>query len=71
MTIRTLDHQEYRGTVIGYGEETDVAVVRVPDLVKMDPLPIASAKAEVGDEILALGSPLGFENTVTTGIISG
>ncbi|MGF6356192.1 serine protease Do [Paenibacillus sp. 4624] len=71
VTIRTLDHQEYQGTVIGFGEETDVAVVRVPDLVKMEPLPIASAKAEVGDEILALGSPLGFENTVTTGIISG
>ncbi|CAI6085599.1 hypothetical protein PAECIP112173_04696 [Paenibacillus sp. JJ-100] len=71
VTIRTLDHQEYRGTVIGFGEETDVAVVRVPDLAKMEPLPIASSKAEVGDEILALGSPLGFENTVTTGIISG
>lgn len=71
VTIRTLDHQEYRGTVIGIGEETDVAVVRVPDLGQMEPLPIASAKAEVGDEILALGSPLGFENTVTTGIVSG
>ncbi|MGQ8874212.1 S1C family serine protease [Paenibacillus sp. TSA_86.1] len=71
VTIRTLDHQEYQGTVIGFGEETDVAVVRVPELVKIEPLPIASAKAEVGDEILALGSPLGFENTVTTGIISG
>ncbi|PYE47687.1 trypsin-like peptidase domain-containing protein [Paenibacillus barcinonensis] len=71
VTVRTLDHQEYQGTVIGIGEETDVAVVRVPDLVKMEPLTISSAKAEVGDEILALGSPLGFENTVTTGIISG
>ncbi|MBU5354608.1 S1C family serine protease [Paenibacillus barcinonensis] len=71
VTVRTLDHQEYQGVVIGIGEETDIAVVRVPDLVKIEPLPISSAKAEVGDEILALGSPLGFENTVTTGIISG
>ncbi|MCK6077458.1 S1C family serine protease [Paenibacillus silvae] len=71
VTVRTLDHQEYQGIVIGIGEETDIAVVRVPDLVKIEPLPISSAKAEVGDEILALGSPLGFENTVTTGIISG
>ncbi|WP_145326305.1 S1C family serine protease [Paenibacillus xylanexedens] len=69
--IRTLNHEEYKGTVIGIGEETDVAVIRVPDLKELKPLPIAKSKAEVGDEILALGSPLGFENTVTTGIISG
>ncbi|WP_145152633.1 S1C family serine protease [Paenibacillus xylanexedens] len=71
VTIRTLNHEEYKGTVIGIGEETDVAVIRVPDLKEVQPLPIAKSKAEVGDEILALGSPLGFENTVTTGIISG
>jgi len=71
VTIRTLNHEEFTGTVIGIGEETDVAVVRVPGLKKVKPLPIAKSKAEIGDEILALGSPLGFENTVTTGIISG
>ncbi|MFS0870986.1 S1C family serine protease [Paenibacillus xylanilyticus] len=71
VTVRTLNHEEYKGTVIGIGEETDVAVVRVPDLKKLTPLTIAKAKAETGDEVLALGSPLGLENTVTTGIISG
>ncbi|MEK4109456.1 serine protease Do [Paenibacillus sp. DS2363] len=71
VTIRTLNHEEYKGTVIGIGNETDVAVVRVPDLKKVKPLIIAKSKAETGDEILALGSPLGLENTVTTGIISG
>lgn len=71
VTVRTLNHEEYKGTVIGIGEETDVAVVRVPDMKKIKPLAIAKSKAETGDEILALGSPLGLENTVTTGIISG
>lgn len=71
VTVRTLNHEEFKGTVIGIGEETDVAVVRVPDLKKVKPLTIAKSKAETGDEILALGSPLGLENTVTTGIISG
>lgn len=66
-----MNHEEYKGTVIGIGDETDVAVVRVPDLKKVKPLIIAKSKAETGDEILALGSPLGLENTVTTGIISG
>ncbi|MGG4129914.1 trypsin-like peptidase domain-containing protein [Paenibacillus illinoisensis] len=71
VTVRTLNHEEYQGTVIGIGEETDVAVVRVPGLQKLTPLAIAKSKAETGDEVLALGSPLGLENTVTTGIISG
>lgn len=70
--VRTLNHEEYQGTVIGIGMETDVAVVRVPKMKGMVPLTIARAhKAETGDEILALGSPLGLENTVTTGIVSG
>lgn len=72
VTVRTLNHKEYKGQVIGIGTETDVAVVRVPELKELEPLPLAEGyKAEVGDEILALGSPLGLENTVTTGIISG
>lgn len=72
VTIRTLSHEEYQGTVIGIGEDTDVAVVRVPKMKGMVPLSIARThKAETGDEILALGSPLGLENTVTTGIVSG
>ena len=51
VTIRTLNHEEYKGTVIGIGEETDIAVVRVPDLKKLKPLAIAKSKAETGDEI--------------------
>ncbi|WP_051459303.1 S1C family serine protease [Paenibacillus zanthoxyli] len=72
VTVRTKSHQEYKGKVIGIGTDTDVAVVRVTELKQTEPLQIArSNKAEIGDEILALGSPLGLENTVTTGIISG
>lgn len=72
VTIRTLNHEEYKGIVIGIGSDTDVAVVRVDKLKGIDPLPIArTLQAEIGDEVLALGSPLGLENTVTTGIISG
>lgn len=69
--VRTVDHKEYKGTVIGISDDTDIAVVRVPEMKKLEPLPLSSSKAETGDEVLALGSPLGLENTVTTGIISG
>ncbi|MBP2242244.1 S1-C subfamily serine protease [Cytobacillus eiseniae] len=72
VTVITSDSKEFSGTVIGISQETDVAVVRVPGLEGTEPLPIAkNRKGEIGDEVLALGSPLGLQNTVTTGIISG
>ncbi|MCQ4087578.1 S1C family serine protease [Saccharibacillus sp. JS10] len=72
VTVTTSDSEEMSGTVIGIGEETDVAVVRVPDLEGATPLKLKlDAEAEIGDEVLALGSPLGLQNTVTTGIVSG
>lgn len=70
--VITSDSKEFSGTVIGISNDIDVAVVRVPGLKGIEPLPIArERKGEVGDEVLALGTPLGLQNTVTTGIISG
>ncbi|MEB5450501.1 S1C family serine protease [Virgibacillus pantothenticus] len=69
--VRTADAQIYPAAVVGVGEDTDIAVIRVPQLagpfmhVEKDKYP------EVGDEVIALGSPHGFQNTVTLGIISG
>lgn len=72
VTVTTSGSKEMSGTVIGIGEETDVAVVRVADLEGVEPLELKlQAEAEIGDEVLALGSPLGLQNTVTTGIVSG
>ncbi|MFE7062230.1 S1C family serine protease [Sutcliffiella sp. NPDC057660] len=70
--VVTADSKELTGQVIGVSVDTDVAVVRVPELEGTEPLRLAKTKkAELGDEVIALGSPLGFQNTVTTGIISG
>lgn len=69
--IKTADAREFEGTVIGISQDVDVAVVRVPGLASEKPLEISKNKSDVGEEVLALGSPLGLQNTVTTGIISG
>lgn len=71
VTVKTADAAEYEGTVIGLSDDIDVAVVRVPGLADKEPLQLSDKKAELGEEIIALGSPLGYQNTVTTGIISG
>lgn len=70
--VKTADARTLGGKVIGIGTDTDIAVVRVPELADTEPLKLAKAStADVGDNVLALGSPLGLQNTVTTGIISG
>jgi S1-C subfamily serine protease len=70
--VRTTDAKGFDGKVIGISTETDVALVRVEGLKNQEPVRISKHHdAELGQEILALGSPLGLQNTVTTGIISG
>ena len=69
--VRTADAKFYSAAIIGISEETDIAVIRVPQLARLDVLPIATEMADIGDEVIALGSPHGFQNTVTLGIISG
>ncbi|WP_020619882.1 S1C family serine protease [Paenibacillus daejeonensis] len=72
VSVRMSDTSTYPGTIIGMDIEKDIAIVRVEELVGTAPLEVdAETRADIGDEVLAFGSPLGFENTVTTGIISG
>jgi S1-C subfamily serine protease len=62
--------REYDADLIGDDEETDVAVIRVG----ADRLPVAelgrSASLRVGQIAIAIGNPLGFQNTVTAGVVS-
>jgi serine protease Do len=70
--VRTANARVYPAAVIGIGDKTDIAVIRVPQLAGMSGLAMdTDALAEIGDEVIALGSPHGFQNTVTLGIISG
>ncbi|WP_101843677.1 S1C family serine protease [Halobacillus sp. Marseille-P3879] len=70
--VINVDSKEMDGKVIGASRSTDVAVVRVPELEGEEPLPIIEEEdTELLTEVLALGSPLGLQNTVTRGEISG
>jgi serine protease Do len=65
------DGRALAASVVGTDPRTDLAVVRVP----AKDLPAAelgkSAELEVGDWVIAIGSPFGLEHTVTAGIVSG
>lgn len=64
------DDTKYVAKVIGTDERTDLAVLKI-DATGLVATPIGdSAKSEVGDWVIAIGSPFGLTQTVTAGIIS-
>jgi len=69
--VRFYDGSEAPGKVIGSDRETDLAVVKVEPIASMSAARFGdSEKMRVGDWVLAIGSPFGFDQTVTAGIIS-
>lgn len=72
VTVTLKDGRHFNGTVEGADELTDLAVVKID--ADQEELPVAvlgdSDTIEVGDWAIAVGNPLGLDNTVTLGIIS-
>src|SRR5690349_1324972 len=65
------DPTQYEAKVVGTDPQTDLAVIRVEGKKDMTPAKIGNSDAvQVGDWAVAIGSPFGFQATVTTGIIS-
>lgn len=55
--------------VVGYDEETDLAVLKI-DAANLPAIQYAQQRPRPGDVVLAIGNPLGFNQTVTMGIVS-
>jgi serine protease Do len=68
--VRLTDRREFKGKVVGTDKPSDIAVVKI----EAKGLPVVRlgdpSKIRVGEWVLAIGSPFGFENTVTAGIVS-
>ena len=72
ISVRFWNGKTYKAEVVGSDPSTDLAVIKVdaPASV-LTPLTLADSNAvSVGDNVVAIGSPFGLENTVTSGIVS-
>jgi putative serine protease PepD len=70
-TVTFSDGRTAEFTVVGADPTTDIAVVRVHGVSGLTPISLgSSANLRVGQPVMAVGSPLGLEGTVTTGIVS-
>ncbi len=70
--VITADGERYRASIVGTTAKADIALLRIDPGAKA--LPFVqfgdSDKVQVGDQVTTIGSPLGFDNTVTSGIVS-
>jgi serine protease Do len=70
VTVKLTDKRKFTAKVVGYDTRTDIAVIKInasnlPKVTIGDP-----EKLRVGEAVVAIGSPFGFENSVTSGIVS-
>ena len=70
VTVKLSDKREFKAKVIGADKRTDVAVIKI-EATGLQAVKIGDPeKLRVGEWVLAIGSPFGFESTVTAGIVS-
>jgi serine protease Do len=70
VTVKLTDRREFKAKVLGVDKQSDIAVIRIaakdlPTVQIGNP-----ALMKVGEPVLAIGSPYGFDNTATAGIVS-
>lgn len=70
VTVKLTDRREFKAKIVGVDEPTDVAVLKI----EATGLPVVRigdpAKLRPGEWVLAIGSPFGFDNSATAGIVS-
>ena len=69
--VKLTDRREFTAKVIGSDKRTDIALVKI-DAKNLSPLDFTAKPAvKRGEWVIAIGSPFGFENSVSAGVVSG
>lgn len=72
INVRLDNAEEYRAKIIGRDPKTDLALVKIDPKHELHYVTFGdSERLRVGDWVIAIGNPFGFEQTVTAGIVSG
>lgn len=69
--VRNSAGQESPGKVIGISDTLDIALIQSEEYAKTEPLPIENKISDIGIEVIAIGSPQGFENSASIGYLTG
>jgi len=70
ITVRLTDKREFKARVIGFDKRTDVALLKI-EATGLPKVALGNAdQLKVGEWVLAIGSPFGFDSSVTAGIVS-
>lgn len=67
--VRLSDRHEYVAKLVGSDKRSDIAVLKI-DAQDLPTLKLANREVQVGEWVLAIGSPFGFDHSVTAGIVS-
>jgi len=71
LTVRTSDGGVFEAELVGADPTNDLAVIKIETTKPLTPITFADSSAiNVGDQVVAIGAPLGLEATVTKGIVS-
>src|SRR5262245_27158807 len=71
VVVKLTDRREYTAKVVGTDKRTDIAVVKI-DAKNLPALDLSTKPAvKRGEWVIAIGSPFGFDNSVSAGVVSG
>src|SRR5690349_20580614 len=71
ITVKFTDKREFKARLIGADKRTDIALLKIDAAGQLPAVRFGDpSKLKVGEWVVAIGSPFGFENTVTAGIVS-
>jgi putative serine protease PepD len=73
LDVALANGQHHKAVIIGVDEDNDLAIIKIDAPSKdLTPIPLGNSKELfVGQKVLAIGNPFGFDRTLTTGIVSG
>jgi serine protease Do len=72
VTVRLTDRREFTAKVIGADKRTDIALIKIDAKAALPALDLSNPPApRQGEWVVAIGSPFGFENSISAGIVSG